>query len=292
MRRVLCLGGFNQTEETLEARLHTLAKAYKNALIFDTMVGPHSLPRMTTSTLGMLTTTTTTSNTTDTTLSVSEEDGGVDETKGGAIPREEQNQQQEAGFAWFIYNRDDPCSIDWNELVGKRRPEELIGLEESIALVQKRLATHKYDIILGFSQGGAFLSLLARRMDLSSYKLIFVGAFDPVIASSTTSSPSPCPVPPLAPPHMNVKTKEEQEVEPKEGEEESTGTDDSSSSQMTTPFQRTRSLHVMGTGDEIIKQEWSMRLAKMCSDPLIMIHKGRHVLPRIPKETMAKLLHQ
>ncbi|AYV81937.1 MAG: hypothetical protein Harvfovirus82_2 [Harvfovirus sp.] len=193
MKRILCFGGFTQTDKMMENTLRGLKSQYKKEFIFDILPGPYVLP-----------------------------DG---------ISR-----------AWYVYSKEKPLEVDWAALNSQKEKKDLISLDDSFTYAMKALEGATYSIILGFSQGAAFLSLLAMHTDLSQYKLIFVGGFLPI--KITTYKPK-----------FKYKT-----------------------------------MHIMGKADDIIKEAWSNVLASCFEDPILLTHKYRHIIPRIPKTLINTLL--
>lgn len=168
--------------------------------------------------------------------------------------------------AWYTcYDDDDErgLQMDWSR---KHQWHELLGIDESIALVQRQLSRSHYDVILGFSQGGALLSLLAKVVPEMArhYRLIFVGAFDPLDEAALFPRLS---LPGSLPRQSGL------------------------SGLSTLPrHHHPTTLHIMGSGDQVIPMEWSIELAQFFPHSLVLQHPGGHIIPSIPKSIMARFL--
>jgi predicted esterase len=85
-------------------------------------------------------------------------------------------------FAWFYYSESEPLQLDWTKVIDAIDDEkQLLGLEASLQQVVEFIRKNTVDIILGFSQGAALLSILAHKELLpSQQRLMFVGGFRPL----------------------------------------------------------------------------------------------------------------
>ena len=134
--------------------------------------------------------------------------------------------------AWWIYNKEDPLDINWDELSNIEDIDKLIGFNDSVSLVIKAIQENpSIETIFGFSQGGAMLSLLVhfKLLPQQIKRVIFVGAFFPLKCE------------------LNIHT--------------------------------IPSLHIAGLEDSVINHSLSEKLASQYLNPVIIIHKGKHVIP-------------
>ncbi|XP_022194911.2 esterase OVCA2 isoform X3 [Nilaparvata lugens] len=135
--------------------------------------------------------------------------------------------------SWWFTSED-------NTYQSKIKTDFCIGLEDSIALVQKTFANEgPFDGILGFSQGAAFTAIICGL--LTKKALDFELKFVMIVAGFKS----------LYDGHAELY---EQQI-------------------------NIASLHVIGGGDEVISQERSKELTPIFADAKLLLHSGGHYVP-------------
>lgn len=144
--KVLCLHGFGQSASVLKQRMASFrGKLAKTKFEFVYLNAPHELPAR------------------------KDKDEDKQDADGGA-------------FAWYYYSDENKGDVQWDEVFNKHSTQELKGLDSSVLLIKDALENEHKDAayILGFSQGGAMLSVMTELGFVPDHiKLIFVSAFFP-----------------------------------------------------------------------------------------------------------------
>ncbi len=90
---------------------------------------------------------------------------------------------------WFYYDETNRCNVDWTS---SKQEKDLLGLDVTIDLLKETLSENTFEMILGFSQGGALLSLLCKKKLVpENTKVAFVGSFHPIADDEFKTSDYP-----------------------------------------------------------------------------------------------------
>jgi predicted esterase len=90
-------------------------------------------------------------------------------------------------YAYWIYNKDDPLTVDWNDLYSKEKV--VYGIEDSLENLKDLEKTiGRIDGLVGFSQGGCMVDYLCSNKVLEPKFAIFISAFS--YANNVNNIPS------------------------------------------------------------------------------------------------------
>lgn len=150
--KVLCLHGFGQSAAVLKQRMASFrGKLAKTKYEFVYLNAPHELP--------------------------ARKDKDKDDAK-----KDTADTDEEGAFAWYYYSDENKGDVEWDKVFNKHSIKDLKGLDASVSLINDALQNAHKDAayIIGFSQGGAMLSVMTELGFIPEHiKLIFVSAFFP-----------------------------------------------------------------------------------------------------------------
>ncbi|XP_058809948.1 esterase OVCA2 [Phymastichus coffea] len=198
--KILAIHGFRQSDKIFSAKLGSLRKSFKKEVDFLFIKAPHKVPI---------------------------------ENKSDCIEEPAENANEFEQYGWW-FNTEDKI-FKATELSNKS-----VGFDESLELVKNALLEQgPFDGILGFSQGGSFVSILCAMQQ----KNVLSSKFDFAIIISGFKS--------LCQPHQMFY--DEQIMLP--------------------------TLHVFGDSDKVIPTKMAKELSELFVNKQVVLHDGGHYIP-------------